>query len=257
VKDNVIVVEDTLHWKPNHVYAYDLKNKSSQRLTSNTKPLTSYTVSKDGKWLIYGIQRNISYAADSQLDPLQFLKNLDTGETVKILTGFEFPTYGFQFTNDNEGFYFSSGRGSDPKYNGPSIDELYYFNLQTKTHTKVNLDWDLGLSGAYYSVDVGILVSLANKATRRLVFYKKKGSTWLKQNLDLGDKNDHVAINAVSEDGTKVTYGYSTASTLPHYYIADVKNFKFKNESILVKLNKKLSKNNVKRLDNLLLCLIG
>jgi Tol biopolymer transport system component len=51
-KDNVIVVEDSLNWKPNHVYAFDTKAKSTKRLTNNKKPLTSYTISKDGKWLI-------------------------------------------------------------------------------------------------------------------------------------------------------------------------------------------------------------
>lgn len=244
-KDNVIVVEDTVHWKTNHVYAFNIKNKTANRLTNNAKPLSGYTISKDGKWLIYGVQRNISYAADAQLDPFQFLKNLETGETTKILSEFEFPTYGFKFTNDHAGFYFSTTKGNNPKYNGAGIDELYYFDFTTKSYTKVNLDWNLGLSGGYHVVDDGILVSLANKAKRRIVFYKKKGDTWTKQDIDLGDKNDHVSINAVSDDGTKIVFNHSTASKLPQHYIADIKNFKFKDDAILVKLNKNLSKKSI------------
>jgi len=44
-KDDVIVVEDSLNWKPSRVYAYDLKEKSIKRITNNKKPLETYTVS--------------------------------------------------------------------------------------------------------------------------------------------------------------------------------------------------------------------
>ncbi|MEO1030623.1 MAG: prolyl oligopeptidase family serine peptidase [Bacteroidota bacterium] len=241
-KDNVIVVEDSLHWKPNHVYAFSLKDKSIKRLTSNKKPLAGYRISKDGKWLIYGEQRNISYASDAQRDPYQYLKNLDTGTTTRILSGFGYPTYGFRFTDDHKGFYFSSEYGSNPKYNGSGINELYYFNLQSMNHTKVDLDWDLGHAGGYHVVGNDIIVSLANRATRRLAYYKKNNNSWTKKNIDLGAKNDHVSISSVSKDGAKVVYVYSTASRLPSFLISDLKEHKFSNESELVKLNKKLSK---------------
>ncbi len=241
-KDNVIIVEDSLHWKPNHVYAFDLKEKSTNRLTNNKKPLTSYTVSKDGKWLIYGEQRSRSYNYDAQLDPFQYLKNLETGETQKILSDFGYPTSGFEFTTDHKGFYFSSEFGNNPKYNGSGINELYYFDLASMSHTKVNLDWDLGHAGGYSVVGNDILISLANRATRRLAFYKKKDNSWTKRQIDLGDKNDHVGISAVSKDGTKVIYGYSTASRLPSFHIADLKEHKFSNENVLLKLNKNLTK---------------
>jgi dipeptidyl aminopeptidase/acylaminoacyl peptidase len=241
-KDNVIVVEDSLNWTPNHVYAFDLKEKSTKRLTNNKKPLTSYTVSKDGKWLIYGEQRSRSYNADAQLDPFQYLKNLETGDTQKILLGFGYPTYGFEFTTDKKGFYFSSEFGSNPKYNGPGISELFYFNFASMTHTKVDLKWDLGHAGGYYIVGNDIMVSLANRATRRLAYYKKNGNSWTKRKIDLDEKNDHATINAVSEDGSKVIYDYSTASRLPSFHIADFKEQKFSNEKVLIKLNKNLDK---------------
>ncbi|WP_431158729.1 S9 family peptidase [Winogradskyella poriferorum] len=244
-KDNVVVVEDTLHWKPNHVYAYNLKDKSNIRLTNNEKPLSGYQISRDGKWLIYGEQRNISYASDAQHDPYQYLKNLETGETKRILSNFGYPTYGFRFTEDNEGFYFSSEYGSNPEYNGSGINELYYFDLGNMSFTKVNLDWDLGHAGGYQVVNNDVLVSLANRATRRLAYYKKNGSKWTRKKIDLGEKNDHVSIGAVSMDGSKVVYNYSTASRLPSYHIADLKENKFSNESALIQLNKNLSKKSI------------
>lgn len=244
-KDNVIVVEDSLHWKADHVYAYSIKEKTLNRLTTNKKPLTSYTVSKDGKWLIYGIQQSRSYAADAQNMPHQYLKNLETGATQRILSEFDYPTNGFSFTNDHKGFYFSSEYGNNPKYHGPGINKLYYFNLDTKQHTEVDLDWDLGHAGGYYVVGNDILVSLANKATRRLAFYQKNGTNWIKKAIDLKDKNDHVTISNVSEDGTKVAYSYSTASKLPSFHVADLKANKFSNENTLVKLNKNLDKKSI------------
>jgi len=244
-KDNVIVVEDSLHWKPNHVYAFNTKNKTVKRLTSNKKPLSGYTISKDGKWLIYGEQRNISHPSDAQRDPYQYLKNLETGTTTRILTDFGFPPYGFRFTNDKKGFYFSAEHGSNPKYNGAGINELYYFDIESMNHNKVDLDWDLGHAGGYYVVGNDVIVSLANRATRRLAYYKKNGNTWTKKKIDLGQKNDHVSVSSISEDGSKIIYNYSTASKLPSFLISDLKEHKFSNESELVKLNKRLSKKSI------------
>jgi dipeptidyl aminopeptidase/acylaminoacyl peptidase len=245
LKDNVVVVEDTVHWKPSHVYAYDLKNKTSKRLTDNTKPLSGYTISKTGKWLIYGVQRSTSYAADAQKDPYQYLKNLETGQVKQILTGFDYPTFGFEFTADDSGFYFSTEYGSDPEWNGAGISELHYFDLSTMSHTKVELDWELGHAGGYQVVGSDILVSLANKATRTLAFYKKNGESWSKKSVDLDEKNDHVSVYTVSKDGSKIIYNYSTASTLPQFLVADLKGNKISNERILVTLNKKLAKKSI------------
>ncbi|TYA78599.1 S9 family peptidase [Seonamhaeicola marinus] len=241
-KDNVVIVEDSLNWKPNHVYAFNLKNKTTTRLTSNKKPLSGYKISKDGKWLVYGVQRNISHASDAQRDPYQYLKNLETGKTTRILSEFGYPTYGFKFTEDSKGFYFSSEYGSNPKYNGAGINELFYFDLEAMGHKKVNLKWNLGHAGGYYVVGNDIIVSLANRATRRLAYYKKNGTTWVKKKIDLGEKNDHVSINSVSKDGSKIAYTYSTASRLPSFHISDLKEHKFLNEKAFVTLNKNLSK---------------
>jgi len=242
LKDNVMVIEDSVNWKANHVYAYNLKTKSSVRLTDNDKPLSGFTISKSGKWLIYGEQRSRSYASDAQKEPYQFLKNLETGEVTQILKDFDQPTYGFQFTRDDEGFYFSSRYSSDPEWNGAGITELYYFSLNDQGVTKVDLDWDMGLSGGYEVVGSDVIVSLANKATRRLAFYEKKDASWSKKVIDFKDKNDHVSVYAVSEDGSKIIYNYSTASKLPQFLIADLRQHKVSNEKELVKLNKKLSK---------------
>ena len=241
-KDNVIVVEDSMHWRPNHVYSYDIKTKSIKRLTNNKKPLSGYQISKDGKWLFYSVQRSRSYAADSEHDPYHYLKNLETGNIKKIESGLGQPMYAVEFTNDNKGFYFLSTTSSDPQWNGSGIQEAYYYTLASHSFKKVNLRWDLGLGRGYTVVGNNLIASLANKATLRLAYYKKNSNSWSKSNINLGDKNDHTSIITVSEDGKKVIYTYSTASKLPSFLIADLDGNKFSNEKEIVELNKKLRK---------------
>ena len=241
-KDNVIVVEDSMHWRPNHVYAFNIKDKSTKRLTNNEKPLSGYQISKDGNWLFYSMQRSRSYAADAQQDPFHYLKNLETGDVIKIKTNLGQPMRGIQFTADNKGFYFTSTYASDPEWNGAGINELYYYTLANQTYKKVDLKWDLGIGRGFTVVGNDAIATLANKAYIRLAYYKKNNNSWRKLNIDLNEKNDHTSIITVSEDGKKVIYTYSTASRLPTFHIADLNENKFSNEQELVKLNKNLSK---------------
>ena len=241
-KDDVIIVEDSVHWRPNHVYAYNIKDKSTKRLTNNEKPLSGYEISKDGKWLFYSMQRSTSYAADAQQDPFHYLKNLETGEVKKIVHNLGQPMGGIQFTADNKGFYFGSTYASDPEWNGAGVNELYYYTLANHTYKKVDLKWDLGIGRGFDVVGNDVIVTLANKAYIRLAYYKKNGDSWSKSNIDLGEKNDHTSIMSISNDGTKVAYTYSTASRLPTFHVANLNGNKITNEQELIQLNKNISK---------------
>ncbi|WP_347924831.1 prolyl oligopeptidase family serine peptidase [Pontimicrobium sp. SW4] len=244
-KDNVIVVEDSMHWRPNHVYSFNLKNKSTKRLTNNKKPLSGYQISKDGKWLYYGMQLSRSYASDSDQDPDSYIKNLETGKVTQIKTNLGFPMGSIAFTDDNKGFYFRATYASDPQWNGSGIGLLYYYNLANHTFKKVDLKWEMGLARGYQVVGNNLIASLANKTTIRLAYYKNNGNTWSKSKIDFGDKNDHVSIMAVSEDGSKIAYNYSTASKLPSFHVANLNDNKISNEQTLITLNKNLSKKTI------------
>lgn len=241
-KDDVVIVEDSLHWKPSRVYAYDLKTKATKRITNNKKPLTAYTVSPDGKWMVYGMSRSRSYASDAQKDPFNYLLNITTGEVKQLITGKGFPSNSFQFSRDNKGCYFTSTYASDPQWNGAGITELYYYTIATNSYEKVNLNWDLGIGRGYNVVGNDVIVTLANKATYKLAYYHKKENSWIKSPIHLAEKDDHTTLLAISKNGTKVVYQYSTASKLPSYYIADINKNKFLNEKVVVELNKNLSK---------------
>ncbi|MGB5942337.1 MAG: prolyl oligopeptidase family serine peptidase [Leeuwenhoekiella sp.] len=244
-KDDVIVVEDSLHWQPSHVYTFGISDKKIIRITGNEKPIGSYSISHNDKWMVYSVQQSLSHPADAQRDPLMYLKNLETSEVTQILKELEFPIGGIQFTGDDSGFYFVSEYSSDPEWNGAGISELYFFDLQTMQPAKIDLDWDLGLGGGFTVVGEDVLVNLANKATNRLAYYRKNGASWKKSIVDLDEKNDHVDVEAVSKSGDHVLYSYSTASTLPQYFIADLKNGKIKYEQEFISLNEKLEKKSI------------
>jgi len=245
LKDNVLVVEDSVHWRNSHVFAFNLKDKSITQLTDNKKPLASYMTSPDGKWLFYSMQRSRSYGSDGQKDPFYYLKNLQTGAVNQIVRDRGYPIFNIQFSKDNKGFYFSSTHGSDPEWNGAGISKLFYYSIADDVYTEVDLKWEFGAGGGYRVVGNDVMVALSNKTYFKLAYYQKKGMKWSRSELDFGSKNDHVGINAVSEDGSKIVYAYSTSSKLPGYYLGDLVKKKVSNEVELVKLNKGLSKRSI------------
>lgn len=242
-KDNVLVVEDEEHWTITKIYAFDLKQKKIKRLTENAFPIRSYAVSKDEQYLVYSTTQSRHYAADANPKPKHYLQNLTTGERQQILANVHSP-YGFQFTSDSKGFYFASELTNDPKWNGPGIGQLNYYDLSRQQHQNIDLNWDWGMEGGFSVIENDVLVSLANGTTRKWAFYAKK-SGWQKKNLELGEKAEHVSVSTISEDYQKIIYRYSTASKLPKYYIADLKktdNLQFEAEKEFVQLNGKLQK---------------
>jgi len=247
IKDNVTVVEDSLHWKPTRVYAYNLKEKTIKRITNNKKPLSGFVISPNGKWLVYRMNRSRSYASDAQKDPFNYLLNIETGKVKQVITDRGFPSNSFQFSNDNKGFYFTSTHASNPEWNGAGISELYYYTIATNSYKKVNLKWNLGIGRGYQVIGNDAIVTLANKAYYKLAYYKKNGNSWSKSSINLGEKNNHTTLLSVSKDGSKVIYQYSTASKLPTFYIADIDKNKFINEKEVVILNKNLSERKITR----------
>lgn len=246
-KDNVLVVEDTLRWKAKRVYSFKTESKEIKRITENSKPVTSYRVSPDGKWMVYTQAMGISYAADARMDPVYYLMDLTNGEQKQILEDLSFPSRSFTFDRETEGFYFVSSTASDPQWNGAGIEELYFYDLEEGSYTKIDLEWANGLGRGFELTEDGVIASLANRATYKLALYRKKGKEWTKKDIDLGDKNEHTDILAVNKAGDRVIYRHSTASMLPRYYLAELKGSTFKNEKEIIELNKNLKKKAITR----------
>ncbi|MDX1628816.1 MAG: peptidase S9, partial [Fulvivirga sp.] len=96
-KDNTEVVEDTAHWKPRRIYAFDVEEKKITRITDNDFRVSTYSVSRDGRYLVYNLILSPDYGVDANPKPVYYLKNLTTGEQKQILEGLQTPG-NFQFT---------------------------------------------------------------------------------------------------------------------------------------------------------------
>ncbi|WP_245576509.1 S9 family peptidase [Flexithrix dorotheae] len=244
-KDNTVVVEDSVNWTISKLYAFDIKEETIRRVTENDRPVSSYAVSKDGKWLVFNTTLSKHYGADAHPARKCYLQNVSTGEITEILKGLQTPN-SFEFSPDNLGFYFSAEKSSDPQWNGAGISEMYYFDLEKRLFSKINLDWENGLGRGFDLVGNDFIGSMANGATNKLVFYSKSGGkSWTKSNILLeGEMDEHTAIMSVSEDAKKAIIYHSTAGKLPEYLVIDiVKNgskLQFENQKEFTSLNKKL-----------------
>ena len=250
-KDNTEVIDDSVHWHITRVYAYDLKEKTSTRLTDNSHPVSDYAVSPDGRYLVVRLTMSPHYGVDGQPKPQVYLYDLHSKKRQQLLQGFQEPG-SFRFPANNAGFYFTAVTSSDPQWNGAGITELYYYEIATQQVKKVPLNWDMGLGGGYRLSGNDVVASLANKTTRRLAFYRKTASGWQQETLDFGQLNDHLNLLAIDKSGKTLAASYSTASRLPEYRIFTLqpgrkKGVQVNDRGEFVRLNKKLHKRHITR----------
>ncbi len=248
--DKTMVVEDSVHWNTDRVYAFDIKNKTTRRLTDNPYPVSDYAISRNGQWLLTALKMSPHYGVDGYPKPAFYLYDLQHGGKTQVLKGLQTPK-SFKFTPDSKGFYFMADSSSDAQWNGAGITLLYYYDLAQKNRTKVNLDWEKGLGHGYELAQEHVVAQLANGTTYTTAYYAKKGNQWAKTSIDLGAMQEHITGITISEDGTKMIFDYSTASQLPEYYIADISAQKGKlslsHQQQLVELNEEISKKETAR----------
>ncbi len=242
-KDNTVVVEDSINWKTNRVYAFDTKTKEVRRLTDNNYPISDYKVSKDGNWMVATLTLSRHYASDANPDPQVRLYNLKDGSSQEILKNLQNPN-NFQFTDDHQGFYYCTVASSDPEWNGSGISELYYFDLNNKQSSKVDLQWEWAMEGNYRVMGNHAVVELANGPLMKNALYTKSGNSWKKTDLKFDKREDHIQVMRVGKGGKKLLYLHSRSDYLPRYYVADASisgtKINLSNEKEWVKLNAKL-----------------
>ncbi|MCP9235354.1 prolyl oligopeptidase family serine peptidase [Lewinella sp. JB7] len=236
-KDDVVVIEDTSSWKIDRIYAFDLKDKLSRRLTENEKPVRGYSVSHDGKHMAYVLAGSPHQAADAQPKSEYYLQDVGSGRQRRILEGLQAPG-NLQFTRDGAGLYFTSTRSSNPEWDGAGIGQLYYLPLDEKAPRRVDLDWENGVEDITV-VGNDVVAGLANRATVRQTLYRRGGE---KTEIELDSMQDHVSFHAFSEDGKRVVLQHSTSSQLPRYFVAEFTGAAVRAPEELVELNGKLKK---------------
>ncbi|MFC2164918.1 prolyl oligopeptidase family serine peptidase [Acidobacteriota bacterium] len=218
-KDDAIVVADQEHYQPVRLFKLDLKSKKIERLTINPYVITEFAVSPDGKWVVTNENQSVDWTFDQKIPPRQYLHNLEANTREEIFTEpFLFP-FRFMWTRDSKGFYCARMHSSDPKKPFVSVYQLVYFDIASKIHTDVNLDWDRYLSFGAFVTEDGILVSLANGVTNKWAIYRKTGPKTWSRNWLQDEKADHYSVLALAEKGNKILYTYATAS-IPQQYMA-------------------------------------
>ena len=250
-KDDVLIVEDTAHFKPKRVFALDTEDKEIKRLTDNRYPVSEYAISGDRKWLVSSHIRSPHYPADGKPKPSYYLWNLESGEKTRILQeGYQTPG-SFTFTQDSKGFYFRSVKSSDPEWNGAGISLLHYFDLSEKQPRQVDLKWDWGLSGSFELAGDHVLATLANGPTRKLAFYERDGNEWEKKEVEAAGMNEYLDVDIVSKDGQKVFAVHSKASQPPKYLLLELdenrRDLELENRKEIIELNSHFEKKKIAR----------
>ncbi len=245
-KDNVQVIEDSLHVKPSRLFIFDPEEKRLKRVTNNDFPLTSYSISPDGKWAVSSHVMSPHYGVDGQPSPTHYLWNIENGTSRQILTtGYQTPG-NFQFAADNSGVYFTSVLSTNPEWQGAGIDLLHFYDLSTNKAIQVNIDHAWGMGRGYDVAGSVIIGSLAKGAYNGLSFYSKNGSSWKKEIINAANYNDHLSVVAAAKNGSKLLVAYSTASVPTQVRVADVVKGKKGNSLTvgpeLAKLNTHLAK---------------
>ena len=161
------------------------------------------------------------YPADAQPKSQYHLHDLDNGRTTRILEGLQTPGR-FAFTHADDAFWFVSEHSSDPEWNGAGASFLYRFDLSSMSYAMLDMPGAHGTSSSPYPTRNGVLIGLAKEAFYGLAYFTNDGDGWVMSEPDMGDMQDHVRIDAVSEDGSTILFNYSTASTLPTYHAASI-----------------------------------
>jgi dipeptidyl aminopeptidase/acylaminoacyl peptidase len=249
VKDDTEVVEDSLHWNPKRVYAFDLKTKETRRLSVENQEVEDYDVSENGQYLITKRMMSLHHHTDGKQNPICTFYDLINGTQGVVLS--EINELGnLTFSPDNSGFYFTAITSSLPEWNSAGKNELYFYDIAKKVVAKVPFNSDWGMNSSIYVAEDLLLVDLANGPYQKTGLYRKTASGWDKIEVDFGISEKHINFRAISKNGKDVFFEYSTASKLPEYYAAEIpdivsQNVKLTDVKEWVSLNDKLKKKTI------------
>jgi dipeptidyl aminopeptidase/acylaminoacyl peptidase len=213
-KDSSQVVDDETNEPPVRLFRIDAKSGKASRVTTNTDRITNLWVSPDGQWAVTTHNRSLAEIYNQKIKPVAFLHDLKNNQSTQLFSGTKLLLRSAAFTTDNKGFYFTSPYTTHPYLYNASVTHLYWFDLATRQHRQVNLDWENGLAGfgGPALTPDGFVALLASGARNKAARYTRKGDTWARTMLE-GDHVTHLHAINTTDDGTRIIYTYSNAST--------------------------------------------
>ena len=247
-KDDSQIVDDQQHEPPVRLYKIDVKIKKITRLTNNRDQIASWSVSKDGKYAVAEHSKSLHYEFDQRIPPVTFLHNLGDGSEKQIFTEGRIRPSDFEWAQDSSGFYAAAPFSTDPRFLTATIRLLYHYDVASGKITQVPLDWENGLGFVVRTVPGGFLAELAAGSRSELARYtaqkSAEGWSWKRQPLE-GAHVKNIRGFDVSEDAKTIVYDYSTASTLPQAYRAQLDGAKVSSPVQVTHLNDGLVKGRV------------
>ncbi|MGH7504450.1 MAG: S9 family peptidase, partial [Longimicrobiales bacterium] len=242
-EDTGIAVEDTLDAAPVRIWALAIDSKAVRRVTENPQRIESMAVSPDGRRALTRNTRSLSYGYDAQTPPTAYLVDLATGEAREILTRevtvrgqpYRIVPGAMEWTADGRGALVSFEYSSHPIYRSATITQLGFYDADADHFAPIDLDWERGLA-SFEVVPDGFIATLEDGVRTRLARYGPNGEGWHRSWIE-GEHATHLSGWTVSDDGSRIAYTMSTASTPAQPYSATLAGSRMTEPKQLAKLN--------------------
>lgn len=244
--DATMVVEDEAHKSPVRLFKYLLKTKDTFRLTDNADWIEDFIISPDGSRAVTVHVRSLRYSYDNQDKPFVFLYDLKTGERRQIFNEPKFNLRDVRWARDGRGFYASNSFKENPQYLWATLGEMYYFDLARNAPTKVDLNWENGLTGSFVVTADGFITLLANGARNKIAYFKREGNSWRREWIT-GEHAENIFGLDLGRDGKTLLYNHSTASKPAQWYRAKLNGSRIESPVQVTNINERLQKKQVAR----------
>ncbi len=217
--DKTVVVEDDAHEPPVRLFRFSIRSGKAVRLTDNPDRIADFALTADGSRAVTVHEYSLRSDYDHRDKPQIFLYDLTTGTRTRILKEPVYNLRDVKWTPDGAGFYFTNSFKQDPTYLWGVLVEMHYFDVRTGRVTKVNLDWERGMTGSFVVTRDGFVGLLANGARNKLARYTRNGDRWARTILK-GEHADNIFGFQFGSDGATIVYNHSTASKPTQWFRA-------------------------------------
>ncbi len=216
-KDTSQIVDDAEHTPPVRLFKVWLGGADVEPLTRNSDWINELAVSPDGRHAVLTAHQSLSYEFDQKTPPRARLVDLATGEEKRLLVDGRLLLNAIQWAPDSMGFYFTDRFTRHPTYRTATIDELWYYPLDTGEPERVVMDWPSGVGRSYEAIEGGVLVLLADGVRYRAARIDRHGADWNRTDLT-GEHISNLDRLIASPDGSRIAYEYSTANVPGQWY---------------------------------------
>jgi len=236
IKDDTQAVDDVAHEPPVRLFKLSVKDKKLSRLTDNTDFINLWDISPDGKLAVTVNHQYLSFEWDQKIMPKTFICDLASGDRREILTGERIVPNDLKWAPDRSGFYLAAPYSTHLKFFQATITLLYFYDLKTEKHLRLDLGWENGLEGGVEVAPDGFLTLLPAGVRLIPARYVKTGLTWKKTDL-IYDRTRNVIDFALDSSTRTIVFSSSAADRPEQWFKAKLDGHRLTNPVQLTDLN--------------------